>query len=222
LTAEPPDPLRVLIVEDHLALGNALRLAVDLQSGMECIGVAGTVADALALAADSHPDGVLMDVRLPDGDGIGATARLKDLWPSVCVIVLTAGADVGTLLRAAEAGAAGFFPKESRMAVILDGLRRAVAGEPVVAPSALQGLLAAARHQGPLETSRPGRELAPEERELLVLLAAGEDATAIASRQGTTLEACRARIATLAEGLGARSALEALVVAARRGLLTTP
>lgn len=216
---ESPGPLRVLIVEDHVALGEALRMAVDLDGAMDCVGVAGTVAEALALGAAA--DAVLMDVRLPDGDGIDAAGRLKDLRPETCVIVLTAGADSGALLRAAEAGASGLLPKETRLVAILDGVRRGVAGEPVVSPSALQGLLAAARQQGPPDTGRPAPELTPEERKLLHLLATGDDAAAIASRLGTTLEACRARISALAPALGARSALEALLVAARQGLLTT-
>ena len=211
----------MLIVEDHVALGEALRMAVDLYGAMECVGVAGTVAQALELVAASAPDAVLMDVRLPDGDGIEATARLKALRPETCVIILTAGADAGALLRAAEAGACGFLPKETRMAAILDSVRRGVAGEPVVSPSALQGLLAAARHHPPPDKARPARELAPEERELLRLLVTSDDAATIASRLGTTVEACRARISALVEGLGARSTLEALVVAARQGLLTT-
>jgi DNA-binding NarL/FixJ family response regulator len=216
LTGEPPERLRVLIVEDHVALGDALRLAVDL--AMECVGVAGTVAEALERAAATRPDAVLMDVRLPDGDGIEAAARLKDLRPQACVIILTAGADPGALLRAAEAGASGFLPKETRMAAILEGVRRTVAGEPVVSPSALQSLLAAARHRAPSETGPPA--LSPADRELLALLAEGQGLAAVASRLGITPEECRARTGMVAAALGARSPLQALAIAAREGLLS--
>ena len=209
----------MLIVEDHAALGDALRLAVDLDTGLSCVGVTATVAGALTMVAEQAPDVVLMDVRLPDGDGIEAAGRVKDLRPETAVIVLTAGADAGAPLRAAQAGGSGFLAKDTRMAGILDAVRRAAAGEPAVAPSALQGLLAAARNQGAPEPRVAGRELSAGERDLLVLLAGGERLAAVAARLGLTEDAGRERLAAATAALRARSPLEALVIAAGRGLL---
>lgn len=222
MEAEAAGRWRVLIVEDHVPLGDALRLAVDLDGGLSCVGVAGTVAQALTLVRDHAPHVVLMDVRLPDGDGIEATGRVKDLSPETAVIVLTAGADHGALLRAARAGASGFLAKDSRMAAILDAVRLVAVGEPVVSPSALQGLLAAARHEaaGAPPTANP--ELSSEDRDLLAILAEGHQTAAAAARLGITPEACRTRLATAAAALGTRSPLEAIVTAAREGLLPRP
>jgi DNA-binding NarL/FixJ family response regulator len=210
--------LRVLIVEDHVALGDALRMAVDLDPGLESVGVATTVAEAIDLAVGQKADIVLTDVRLPDGDGIEATAAIKDLRPTAEVIVLTAGVDAGSLLRAAEAGASGFLSKDTRMINILAAARRAAAGEPVVSPSALQGLLAAGRHQSPAGTE--ARQLTDDDRQLLTLLADGLDVAAIASRLGVAPETCRDQLGRITAALDARSSLQALLIAAREGLFT--
>ncbi|MGH8992505.1 MAG: response regulator [Acidimicrobiia bacterium] len=219
LDAEAPTPHRVLIVEDHVALGEALRLAVDMDAGLECTGVAGTVAEALAMVAGEHPDVVLMDVNLPDGDGIEAAGRVKDLRPEAAVIVLTAGVEAGALLRAARAGASGFLPKDTRLRAILDGVRRAASGEPVVSPTALQTLLAAARLEGAGTPPVSSRDLSSEQQRLLGHMAEGEEMTAVAARLGISSEACRRQLGAAADALGARSALEAMATAARDGLL---
>lgn len=209
--------LRVLIVEDHVALGEALRMAVDLDPGLESVGVATTVALAVDLAVKQEADIVLTDVRLPDGDGIDATAAIKDLRPATEIIVLTAGMDTGSLLRAAEAGASGFLSKDNRMATILAGAHRAAAGEPVVSPSALQGLLAAGRHQSPPTGAAPA--LDDDDRLLLTLLADGLDVAAIASRLGVATETCREQLGRITAALDARSSLQALLFAAREGFV---
>lgn len=209
----------MLIVEDHVALGEALRLAVDLEADLECVGVAGTVAGALEMVAGGSPDVVLMDVRLPDGDGIEAAGRVKDLRPGAAVVVLTAGADPGALLRAARMGASGFLAKETRMAAILDAARRAAVGEPVISASALQGLLAAARQEGVPGSRSSNCELSSEEQQLLALLGEGRETAAVAAHLGITPEACRRRLGTATEALGARSPLDALATAARHGLI---
>ncbi len=219
MEAETAGRWRVLIVEDHVALGEALRLAVELDGGLSCAGVAGTVAEALAMVEEQAPDVVLMDVRLPDGDGIEAAGRVKDLRPEAAVIVLTAGADEGALLRAARAGASGFLAKETRMAGILDAVRRVASGEPVVSPSALQRLVAAARREGTGGAPTGHRELTSDEQQLLASLAEGHPPADAAAHLGLTPEACRARLAGAAAALGARSLLEAIVTAAREGFL---
>jgi DNA-binding NarL/FixJ family response regulator len=209
--------LRVLIVEDHVALGEALRLAVELDARFECVGVAGSVAEALELVAKGDPDAVVMDVRLPDGDGIEAAAAVKDARPETSVVVLTAGADPGALLRAAQAGASGFLPKETRIAAILDAVGRTTHGEPAVTASALQTLLASGRHLGAAGTGSP--PLADGDRRMLALLAEGRDIGAVAAQLGATPESCRDRLRRIGAETRARSPLQILLTAAREGLL---
>src|SRR5688500_5282026 len=106
--AARPASIRLLIVEDHAALGEALLFAFGFEPGIEPIGVAPTVARALETVTAEQPDVVLMDVRLPDGSGFDAAARVSALRPGTAVVIMTAHAHHDDALRAAEAGAAGF------------------------------------------------------------------------------------------------------------------
>lgn len=133
--AAPADGLvRVVVLEDHAALGMALQLAIDLTPDLECVGLASTIAGALELVARSHPHVLLTDVRLPDGNGIEATVRVKEIRPEASVIVLTADPDPDTVLRAAHAGASGYLAKDRRITEIVDAVRRVAGGETVFPP----------------------------------------------------------------------------------------
>lgn len=208
----PDDQIRLLVVEDSAALGDALLFAFGFEDGIEPIGVAPTIARALEMVADERPDVVLMDVRLPDGSGIEAVSRVVALCPATRVIVMTAHADNVLAMDAADAGAAGFVLKDVRIAKIVTAVRRAVAEAPAADPAVLEALLAQAKTAGPAEV-----ELPPLEREVLGCLAEGLDRQAIAGRLGIKEAEVTATAATLREYLGARSNLEAAVKAARAG-----
>jgi DNA-binding NarL/FixJ family response regulator len=220
--AGSPAPIRILIVEDHTALGEALLFAFGFEAGIEAIGVAPTVARALEMVTAERPDVVLMDVRLPDGSGFDAAARVSGLRPGTAVVIMTAHADQEDALRAADAGGAGFILKDVRIAKMVATVRRAVAGVPAIDPSVLQSVLARAATQGPGGNGLiPGHvpELTAPERDLLGLLAGGSDREAAAAALGVEPGEVVSLTASLQERLGARSVLEALVRAARVGLL---
>jgi DNA-binding NarL/FixJ family response regulator len=222
--ADGPGPIRVLIVEDHAALGEALLFAFGFETGIETIGVAPTIAATRSRAAEG-PDVVLMDVRLPDGSGLDAAGRVKGIRPATAVVIMTAHADQDDALRAAEAGAAGFILKDVRIAKVVAGVRRAVAGEPAIDATVLQSILNQAAAEGPGgagPASGAVPKLTPPEHDLVGLLAggAGRDAVTEALRVGEAEVA--AMTVSLQERLGARSVLEALVRAARIGLLNDP
>jgi DNA-binding NarL/FixJ family response regulator len=102
---------------------------------------------------------------------------------------------------------------------ILDAARRVAAGEPVLSPSALQGLLAAGRHQAPAGAGAGGEDLTDDDRHLLALMGEGLDLATIASQLGTSAEDCRRQLERITTALGARSPLQTLLIAAREGLL---
>lgn len=211
-------PIRVLIVDDHFSLAESLAMAIDFEADMECIGIAPTSRQALELVAERAPDAVLMDVRLPDSDGIEATARVKAIRPEAAVIVLTAHPDPAIMVRAGHAGASGFLRKESRVAEILRAIRLAKGGELALEPAMLRALLG--------EIGRGGRrhpearwDLTPREREVLTLLGEGLGPKAIARELGITVQTCRGYVKSVLGKLGAHSQLEAVVVATREGLL---
>ena len=208
------EPVRLLVVEDSATLAEALLFAFSFEEGIEAVGVAGTIARALEMVESERPDVVLMDVRLPDGSGVEAVSRVLDLRPDTPVIVMTAHADNLVALDAADAGAAGFLLKDVRIAKIVAGVRRVVTGALAVDPALLDAILAQAKTGAALDA-----ELPLPERDLVGLLAKGLDREAIAARLGTTEDEVAKTGATMRGHLGARSNLEAVVRAARAGLL---
>ena len=209
---------RVLVVEDHAALAEALSFAFSFEDDIEVVGIAPTVAATLELTATARPDVILMDVNLPDGNGIEATSQVLEVHPGVAVIVLTAHADAVFAMRAAQAGASGFVPKDVRIAKILAAVRGVMAGKPAVDPTVLLSLLAQAAEDGRSEGA-VADPLPPDDVAVLELLAQRIGTTGLAEKLGVSEGDAARRVAAAAGRLGARSPLEALVRAARFGLL---
>ena len=208
-------PIRVLVVDDHEVLTASLALVLDDQPGMTTVGVAGTLAKARALLATSAPDVVLLDHRLPDGDGVEAIPELRAIRPSIGVVVLTASAADHVLVAAIEAGAAGFVSKTRGLGEVTAAVRAAAAGESVISPEMLARLLPRLQRGG----RSGGTDLTEREREVLGLLADGLSNAAIADRLTVSVHTVRNHVANLSAKLGAHSKLEALSIAVRDGLL---
>src|SRR5262245_1431156 len=121
-------PIRVLFVEDHQLLAEALAAMLAREPDMEVIGTAGSVADAKALARE-RIDVALMDYRLPDGTGADATRAIKARWPAARVVMLTAVKDDETVLESIQAGADGYLTKDRAADDVVQAVRAAYAGE---------------------------------------------------------------------------------------------
>ncbi len=215
LAAASDHPVRVLIVDDHEVLAASLALVLDDQPDITTVGVAGTLAKAKALIVTATPDVVLLDHRLPDGDGVAAIGELRRLRPSAEIVVLTASAADHVLVAAIEAGAAGFVSKTRGLAEVTAAVRAAAAGEAVISPELLARLLP--RLQRSRQSGRS--DLTEREREVLGLLAEGLSNAAIAKQLTVSVHTVRNHIANLSAKLGAHSKLEALSIAVRDGLL---
>jgi len=215
------EPVRLLVVDDSAALAEALLFAFGFEDDIDPVGVAPSIGRALELVDTENPDVVLMDVRLPDGNGIEGVSRIMERRPATGVIVMTAHADNLIALEAGEAGAAGFLLKDVRIAKILAGVRRVASGAVAVEPAVLEALLASARAGRPPspEAADGQHDLSPSEQAVLGLLAEGLDRPAIAESLGLAeIEVADAAVSMRAR-LGARSNLEAVIRAARAGLL---
>jgi len=208
------EQIRLLVVEDSPSLGQALMFAFGFEDGIEPVGLAPSIRQALEMAAAEGPDVVLMDVRLPDGNGIEAVSRVIELRPGTAVIVMTAHADNLIALDAADAGAAGFVLKDVRIAKIVASVRRVVTEALAVDPAVLDAILAQAG-----TGASTAVELAGPASELLSLLAEGLDRQASAARLGIEERDVTKLAAAVRAQLGARSNLEAVVKAVRGGLL---
>jgi len=214
-------PTRVMIVDDHAAFAGALAIAIDANADLHCVGYAPTIGESLPMLADLDPDVVLMDVRLPDGNGIEAIPQVVAAASRARVLVLTGHTDVELLARAAALGASGFLPKESPVASVLSAIRAAVAGQMLVDGATLASILArladASHHSSAQVADVP--LLTNREADVLGLMGQGLDPHAIAIELGITLNTCRGYQKSLMAKLEAHSQLEAVVIGTRKGLL---
>jgi DNA-binding NarL/FixJ family response regulator len=207
-------PIRVLVVDDHEVLSGSLALVVDAEKDMESVGIARNLDEARARVVNRVPDVILLDRRLPDGDGIEAIAELRELRPEAKVVVLTASDNDQVLVQAIEAGASGFLSKSRGIGEVIGAVRSAAAGEAVISGEMLTRLLPKLTRNG-----GPSVDLTPREQDVLELLAEGKSNAAIAEALFVSVHTVRNHVANLSSKLGAHSKLEALSIAVRRGLL---
>ncbi|MCO1657054.1 response regulator transcription factor [Pseudonocardia humida] len=204
-TGPPGPPLPVLLVDDHRVFTDALRISLDLQPGLRCAAVAHSARDGLARAGAVDVAAAVVDLVLPDADGLDVVAALRARRPAVRVIVLTAHPRPELAQRALAAGAVGFLGKDAPLERILAALRAADAEHPVVdVPPAAEAAV----------------RLTHREHEVLRGLGAGLDATRIAGELGLSVHTTRGHIKAVLAKLGAQNQLGAVVTAQRLGLVT--
>jgi DNA-binding NarL/FixJ family response regulator len=202
-------------VDDHQMFAASLAHALQSEPDLLVVGQATSIAEARSLLASAAPDVVLLDHRLPDGDGVGAIAALHGIRPSAQIVVLTATTSDRVLVTAMEAGAAGFIAKTQRLDDVIDGVRAAAQGESVVSAKLLTRLLPRL-HRG---SSGRRAELTEREHEILDLLAQGLSNADIARQLTISVHTVRNHVANLSAKLGAHSKLEVLAIAVREGLV---
>lgn len=206
---------RVLVVDDHLTFAELLSRALDAQPDLECVGHAQTSEEAMAAVARLLPDVVIMDVRLPDVDGIMTSANLVSRYPELKILILTANASLLDIERAASAGACGFLAKDGSLAEVLTALRAARRGS-LILPDGLKARLSA---EGEQAATGNGWGLTPRELEVLTMLGLGHYPRSIAKELGVSLHTCRGHVKGVLAKLGVHSQLEAVVLATRAGLI---
>ena len=208
-------PVRVLIVDDHEVLAGSLAHVLDAEPDLQVVGVAGTLERAESRVRTALPDVILLDHRLPDGDGVAAIGRFHALRSTARVVVLTASAADHVLVAAIEAGASGFLSKTRSLAEVTSAVRAAATGESVISPEMLARLLPRLQRNGRGAVN----DLTDREREVLGLLAEGLSNAAIAEQLTVSIHTVRNHVANLSGKLGAHSKLEVLAIAVRDGLL---
>jgi DNA-binding NarL/FixJ family response regulator len=212
---------RVLVVDDHQTFAELLSGALDREPDLVSVGHATTAGEALEMVRTEQPDLVMMDVQLPDVDGFAATQQITVETPWVRVIMLTAHTDPDFVLRAAQAGACAFLPKDGSLSQMLDTIREAALGGFLCDPALMSASRAASRPRAgaPDVGAPPVPALTQREQEVLSLLAEGRPVREIADKLGITEVTCRGYVKTILVKLDAHSQLQAVVAAWRLGLL---
>jgi DNA-binding NarL/FixJ family response regulator len=204
--------IRVLIVDDHAIVRTGLYQLLTTTDDLEPVGSATDGDQAVAMAAELNPDVVLMDLSMPDADGIEATRRIVKEDPRTHVLVLTSFSDRDTILAALDAGAEGYLLKHSATEAILGGIRQLVDGGSPLDPIAARELLTSRR--GPPEDIK----LTAREQEVLHMLGAGLSNRAIARRLGITERTVKAHLTSIFQRLGVVDRTQAALWVQRHGL----
>jgi DNA-binding NarL/FixJ family response regulator len=207
--------LRVLVVDDHGTFAELLIAAIDLEPDLVSVGYAPSGCSAVAMYAELRPDVVLMDPQLPDMDGFAAAAQIVAMNPEARVVVLTAHVTATAVAAAAASGVCGFLSKDGRLGDLLKTVRTAKPGSLAVNPALVTRLFDPPRPAG----RALARPLSKRELSVLVGMADGKRVSSIAHELLISSHTCRRHVKNLLSKLGARSQLEAVIVAVRIGLV---
>jgi DNA-binding NarL/FixJ family response regulator len=204
----------VLLVDDHTVFAETLAAALTTNADLSILGIANTATEGLEKATALKPDVALLDVQLPDFDGVELARRVLAASPATKVVMLTGNMDPTLFPRAMAAGACGYLIKDSSLGDVTDAIRRAFAGQVVVPEKAVSRLMEARAPEKGV-----GADLTDRELEVLSLLAEGSDAKGIAKSLGITWHTARSYVKAVLMKLDAHSQLEAVAKATRLGIV---
>ena len=210
--------IRLLIADDHAVLRDGMCQLLSQYPDLEVVGAAANGMEALRLTEDLSPDVVLMDIVMPELDGIEATRRIKAVRPATAILPLTAYDDERYVVGLLQAGAAGYILKSATTGEIVEAIRTVYAGESVLHPAATVRLLSRALHS-PAQLSRNQGSATLTERELdiLKLAAQGIRNRDIAASLSLSLPTVKAHLTNIFNKMGVASRTEAALEALRRG-----
>jgi NarL family two-component system response regulator LiaR len=210
------DPIRVLVVDDHQIVRKGICALLATKRDIRVVGEASDGATAIAQARELEPDVILMDLMMPEMDGIQATREITSRQPRARILVLTSFAEQEQVLRAIKAGALGYLLKDSGPQELLQAIRQVHRGEPSIQPSVARKLLSelAAPPQKPL-TSDP---LTPREVDILRLVAQGLSNKEIASQLSISEETVHTHVSSILGKLHLASRTQAALYALKRGI----
>jgi DNA-binding NarL/FixJ family response regulator len=208
--------IRLLVVEDHRMFAEALTAILATQPGIDVVGSAASVAGAIAEARRLRPSVVLMDYRLPDGEGTAAARAIRDENPAARVLILTASAEDALLREVLRAGCSGIVTKGRSVGDLVRAVRAAAAGETVITPALLERVIAP-----PADDAGSGL-LTARQIEILRLAAEGLATDEIAARLGLSLHTVRNHLQSCIRKLGVHSKTQAVSAAIRKGIIPSP
>jgi DNA-binding NarL/FixJ family response regulator len=211
----PPAPIRVLIADDHLIARQGVRACLELDPQIAVVGEAADGREAVRLAGMLAPDVILMDLAMPELDGVAAIVAIKAAWPEIEIVVLTVGFDEREIVRALKSGAIGGLLKDAGAPELIRAVRAAGQREAYLDPRVAQSMMAAMGDRPRLEG---GAALTARERDVLGLMARGLGNKAIAEELGLSDNTVRIYVSAILAKLGLATRTQAAVYAVRAGL----
>lgn len=204
--------IRLLLAEDHPVVRTGLVELLGAEPDVDVVASVGDGAAAVAAVTDVEPDIALLDVTMPEMDGIEATRQVVAARPETRVVILTASADREQMLRAVDAGALGYLLKDASPEELIEGVRAAARGESPLDPRAARTMLGAHRAPNPLDA------LTEREREVLTLVAEGLPNKQIGRRLEISEKTVKAHLTSIFRAIGVTDRMQAGLWARRHGL----
>jgi DNA-binding NarL/FixJ family response regulator len=211
--------IRVLIADDHPLVRQGLRSFLDTIDDIEVVGEAIDGGEAVTLATSLEPDVVMMDLSMPNIDGIEATKRIAEVNPAVKVIALTSFATDDKVFPAIQAGAAGYLLKETEPAELAEAIRKVHRGEPILHPTVAARLM---REVAAAEPRAHRTDLTARELEVLRHIARGRSNKEIARELGVAEKTVKTHVSNVLSKLGVADRTQAALYAVQHGLADPP
>ena len=208
--------IRVLIVDDHNVVRSGLSAFLLAFDDLDMVGEASSGADAVEKCAALQPNVVLMDLIMPEMDGVEATRQIRNRFPNVQVVALTSFKDDDLVQRVVKAGAIGYLLKNTTASELANAIRSAQMGQPALSPEATQALVRAARGTSFHST---GSDLTHREREVLALMIKGFSNVEIAERLVISPSTAKFHVSSVLAKLGVSSRTEAVALALKSKLM---
>jgi two-component system, NarL family, nitrate/nitrite response regulator NarL len=210
--------MRVLVIDDHALFRVGLQALLE-RRGIQVVGAVGSGQEGLQLARESGPDVVLLDLRMPEMDGLEVLRRIRRSGLRMPVVMLTTSSDERDLVEALRSGAQGYLVKDMEPDELVTALQDIVGGKLVVAPDMTRALVSAVRGESPPPPEHKLlADLTPREKEILGHLAEGQSNKIIARRLGISDGTVKLHVKAILRKLGVHSRVEAAVMAVEHGL----
>jgi DNA-binding NarL/FixJ family response regulator len=221
--ASPPEPTRVLVVDDQELFRRGLTMLLRAEEGIEVVGEAGDGVEGVALAASTAPDVVLLDIRMPKRSGIEACQEIKEAVPAAKIIMLTSSDEEADLYEAVKNGASGYLLKDSSIDEVAQAVRVVADGQSLISPSMAIKLLDEFKQMSRTDRhSVPTPRLTERELEVLRLVAQGLNNREIAKQLFISENTVKNHVRNILEKLQLHSRMEAVMYAVREKLLDIP
>jgi DNA-binding NarL/FixJ family response regulator len=211
--------IRVLVADDQPLVRSGFRMILEERDDLELVGEAADGEQAVALARELDPDVILMDVRMPNLDGVEATRRLVDANTRARILVLTTFDLDEYVYASIRAGASGFLLKDVQPNDLVDAIRVVAAGNSLFGPAATERLVARFAGAGPTTPTRSLDDLTEREREILRLLASGLSNAELAQQLHVSETTVKTHVSAVLRKLGVRDRVQAVIAAYDAGLV---
>jgi len=210
--------IRLMLVDDHRMLREGLRRSLE-EEGFYVVGEAADGEAAVRLVPAAKPDVILMDVSMPDMDGIEATKRILQNSPGPRVVMLTMHADKDLIDQAIKAGAVGYLTKDCSIDEVTEAVRMAANGETALSPALAKTMLTEVRKIDEKAAREEDRLVTKREEEVLQLIADGCSTPEVAQKLYISQKTVKNHLASIYEKLNARDRTQAVLLAVRMGIV---